>query len=165
MLEKWRIWRRINWKQYRKENTEIRDNFWVLEQVRGEDVSIKKEKKRANVATIRRTKPIVASVLQYCSNRKIGFSASHESHTPLPDEGNKPMMDVAQNLQTLGVHALADMQTWYVRTQNWYEHVAASICADEEALLTVAQRPSCDSETYPGTETKTGTGTETDSCQ
>ena len=73
MLEKWRIWRRINWKQYSKENTEIRENFWVSEQVRDEDVSIKKEKKRANVATIRKTKPIVASVLQYCSNRKIGI--------------------------------------------------------------------------------------------
>ena len=62
MLEKWRIWR--HWKQYSNENTEIREIFWVLEHVRDEDVSIKKEKKRANVATIRRTKPIVASVLQ-----------------------------------------------------------------------------------------------------
>ena len=73
MLEKWRMWRRINWKQYSKENTEIRENFRVPEQVRDEDVSIKKEQKRANVATIRRTKPIVASVLQYCSNCKIGI--------------------------------------------------------------------------------------------
>ena len=40
---------------------------------RDEDVSIKKEQKRANVATTRRTKPIVACVLQYCSNRKIVF--------------------------------------------------------------------------------------------
>ena len=40
--------------------TEIRENFWVLEQVRDGDVSIKKEKKRSNVATIRKTKPIVA---------------------------------------------------------------------------------------------------------
>ena len=35
--------------------------------------SIKKEKKRANVATIRKTMPIVASVPQCCSNRKIGI--------------------------------------------------------------------------------------------
>ena len=70
------------------------------------------------------------------------------------------MMDLAQSLQTLGVHALADMQTWYVRTQTWYEHEAASICADEEAL-TVAQRPSWYSDTYPEKET----GTVTDSCQ
>ena len=45
----------------------------VPEQVRDEDVSVKKEKKRANVVTTRKTKPIVASVPQYCSNRKIGF--------------------------------------------------------------------------------------------
>ena len=68
-----RIWRRINWKQYSKENTEIRETVWVPEQFRDEDVSIKKEKKRVNVATIRKTKPIVASVPQYCSNRKIGI--------------------------------------------------------------------------------------------
>ena len=41
MLEKWRIWWRINWKQYSKENTKM------PEQVRDEDFSIKKEKKRA----------------------------------------------------------------------------------------------------------------------
>ena len=70
-------------------------------------------------------------------------------------------MDLARSLQTLGVHAMADMQTWYVRTQTWYEHVAASICADEE-VLTVAQRPSWYSDTSPETETRTGT--ETDSC-
>ena len=72
MLEKSRIWRRMNWKQYSKENTEVRETFWVKEQVRDGGVSIKKEKKRANVATRRRTKPIVASVQQYCSNCKIG---------------------------------------------------------------------------------------------
>ena len=68
------------------------------------------------------------------------------------------MMDLAQSLQTLYVHTLADMQTWCVRTQTWYEHVAASICADEEAW-TFAQRPSWYSDTYPET------GTATDSCQ
>ena len=86
----------------------------------------------------------------------------HGSQTPLQDDGDKPMMDLAQHLQTLGMHALADVQTWYVHTQIWYGHVVASICADEEAL-TFAQRPSWYSETYP--ETETGTGTETDSCQ
>ena len=33
----------------------------------------RREKKRAKVSTMRKTKPIVASVLQYCSNRKIGI--------------------------------------------------------------------------------------------
>ena len=43
-------------------------------------------------------------------------------------------------MQTLGVHALADMQTWYERKKTWYEHAVASICVDE-VVLTVAQRP------------------------
>ena len=73
MSEKCRIWRRINCKQYSKENTEIRETYLVPEKVRDEDVIIKMEKKRPTVATIRRTKPIVASVLQYRSNRKIGI--------------------------------------------------------------------------------------------
>ena len=81
MLEEWRIWRRINGKQYSKGNTEIRETFWVLEQVRDEDVSIKKEKKRANVATIRKTKPIVASVLQHRSNSKIGIPQAMVAHS------------------------------------------------------------------------------------
>ena len=120
------------------------------------NVSIKKEKKRANVATIRKTKSIVAFCTTILFKSQDWYSSGHGSHTPLPDEGNKPMMDLAHSLQTMGVHALADMQKWYVRTQTWYEHVAASICADEE-VLTVAQRPSWYSDTYPGTET--------DSCQ
>ena len=41
------------------------------------------------------------------------YSTDYGSHTPLKDEGDKPMMDLAQSLQTLGVHALADMQTWW----------------------------------------------------
>ena len=57
------------------------------------------------------------------------YSTGHGSHIPLQDDGEKPMMDLAQSLQT-----------WCARTQNWYEHVAASICADEEEL-TVARRP------------------------
>ena len=84
----------------------------------------------------------------------------HGSHTPLQNDGDEPMMDLAQNLQIVGVHALADFQTWYVRTQTLYEHVAASSCEDEE-VLTVAQRLSCYSDFFP----ETGTGTETDSCQ
>ena len=76
-----------------------------------------------------------------CFCTAILYSTGHGSHTPLPEDGDMPMMD----LQTLCAHswrmlALADMQTWYVRTQTWYEHVAASICADEE-VLTVAQSP------------------------
>ena len=84
------------------------------------------------------------------------------------DDGDLPMLDLARCLQTLYVHTFADVQTWYVRTQNWYEHVAASICADEETLM-IVQRPSWYSDTYPETETEsetgTGTGTETESCQ
>ena len=66
-------------------------------------------------------------------------------------------MDLAQSLQT-----------WYVRTQTWYEHEVASICADEEAF-TFAQRPSWYSDTSPETETETETETvtekETNFCQ
>ena len=80
-------------------------------------------------------------VEQYCSNRKIGVSTGHGSHTPLQNDGNKLIMDLAQRLQTLGVHALADMQTCYVFTQTLYEHAATSICAGEE-VLTVALKPS-----------------------
>ena len=47
-------------------------------------------------------------------------------------------MDLARNLQTLHVHASADVQTWYVRRLG-VNTVAASICADEEAL-TFGQR-------------------------
>ena len=70
------------------------------------------------------------------------------------------MMDLAPRLQTLYVHTLADMQTSYVHTQTWNEHVVASIRADE-VVLAVAQKPSWYSDTY----TETGTATETDSCQ
>ena len=47
----------------------MRETPWIQEQVRDEDVSNKKEKNCANVAT----KPIVAFLRQYCSNRKIGI--------------------------------------------------------------------------------------------
>ena len=50
------------------------------------------------------------------------YSTGHGSHTPLQDDGYKPMMDQAQSLQTVYVHTLADMQTWYVHTQTWYVH-------------------------------------------
>ena len=56
--------------------------FWVQEQVREEDFSIKKEKNCASAGK----KPIVASVLQCCSNCKIGIFYKHGSHTPLQDE-------------------------------------------------------------------------------
>ena len=92
------------------------------------------ENKRANIATIRRTKPIVAFCYNIVRKLQDWCSTSHGNHTPLQDDGNKPMMDLAQSLQT-----------WCAR-------------ADEEEL-TVAQRPSWYSDTYPGTET------ETDSCQ
>ena len=49
------------------------------------------------------------------SNRKGWYSTGHGSHTPPQDDGDKSMMDLAQSLQTLDVHALADLQTWYVR--------------------------------------------------
>ena len=116
MLENWRIWRRINWKQYSKENTEIRENFWVPEQVRDEDVSIKK-KKRANVATNTQNKANRCFCTATLFKSQDWYSTGHASHTPLPDEGNKPMMDLARSLQTLSVHTSADVQTWYVRTQ------------------------------------------------
>ena len=76
------------------------------------------------------------------------------------------MTDLAQSLQTLYAHTVTDVQTGCVRTQNWYEHAVASICADEEEL-TVAQRPAWYSDTCPETETATekGTETETDSYQ
>ena len=55
-------------------------------------------------------------------NSQDWYSTGHGSHTPLQDDGDESMMDLARNLQTLCVHAFADMQTWYVRTQTWYEH-------------------------------------------
>ena len=53
--------------RHRREHKDAR-YFWIREQVRDEDFSIKKEKNCANVGT----KPIFASVLQCCSNCKIG---------------------------------------------------------------------------------------------
>ena len=85
-------------------------------------------------------------------------STGHGSHTPLQDDGDMPMMDLARSLQTLYVHTFADVQKWYVRTQTWYEYVAASICT---VALICAQRPSVNTETATETETET----ETDSCQ
>ena len=63
--------------RHRREHKDVRD-FWIQKQVRNEDFSIKKEKNCAHVGT----KPIFASVLQCCSNCKIGIP-----HTPLQDEG------------------------------------------------------------------------------
>ena len=70
--------------------------FWIQEQVRDEDFSIKKEKNCANVGT----KPIFASVLQQHCKLQDWYSADHRSHTPLQDDGDVPMMDLAPRLQT-----------------------------------------------------------------
>ena len=43
--------------------------FWTPEQVQDEDFSIKKDKNCANIGKM----PIIASVLQCCSNRKTGI--------------------------------------------------------------------------------------------
>ena len=52
------------------------------------------------------------------------YSTGHGSRTPLQDDGDKPMKDLAQSLQT-----------WYVHTQTWYEHTVASLCAHKDALI------------------------------
>ena len=70
--------------EQQREHKDMRD-FWIQEQVQDEDFSIKKEKNCANVGK----KPIVASVLQCCSNCKIGILQDHGSHTPLQDEGDE----------------------------------------------------------------------------
>ena len=61
----------------------------IQEQVQDEDFSFKKEKNCANV----RTKPIFASVLQQHCNLQDMYSTDHESHTPLQDDGDEPMME------------------------------------------------------------------------
>ena len=73
-----------------RKHKDMRD-FWMQEQVRDEDLSIKKEKNCANVGK----KPIVTPVLQCCPNCKIGILQDHGSHTPLLDEGEEPRMDLA----------------------------------------------------------------------
>ena len=83
----------------------IRENFWVLQQVRDEDVSIKQEEKRANVATIRKKKANRCFCTTIWFESQDWYSTGHGSHSPLPDDGDKSMMDLAQSLQTLGVHA------------------------------------------------------------
>ena len=70
--------------------------FWIQEQVRDEDFSIKKEKNCANVGT----KPIFASALQQHCKLQDWYSADHGSHTPLQDDVDEPMMDLAPRLQT-----------------------------------------------------------------
>ena len=83
-----------------REHKDMRD-FWIQEQVRTEDFSITKEKNCANVVT----KPIVASILQCSSNCKIGILQDHGSHTPLQDDGDKPMMYLVSSLQTRYAHS------------------------------------------------------------
>ena len=60
-------------------------DFRIQEQVPDEDFSIKKVK----YCPIVGKKPIVASVLQCCSNCKIGILQDHGSHIPLQDEGEE----------------------------------------------------------------------------
>ena len=74
---------------------DMRD-FWIQEQVRDEDFSIKKENNCANVGT----KPIFASVLQQHCNLQDWYSTDHGSHTPLQDDGDEPMMGLAPRLHT-----------------------------------------------------------------
>ena len=62
--------------------------FWIQEQVRDEDFSIKKEKNCANVGT----KPIFVSSLQQHCKLQDWYSTDHGSHTPLQDDGDEPMM-------------------------------------------------------------------------
>ena len=64
----------------------------IQEHVRDEDFSIKKEKNCANVGT----KPIFQ---RYCKLQD-WYSTDHGSHTPLQDEGDEPMTDLAPRLQT-----------------------------------------------------------------
>ena len=70
-------------------------HFWIQEQVRDEDFSIKKEKNCANFGT----KPIFASVQQQHCKLKDKYTTDDGSHTPLQDDGDEPMMDLAPRLQ------------------------------------------------------------------
>ena len=108
--------------------------FWIQEQVRDEDFSIKKEKNCANVGT----KPIFASVLQCCSNCKMGVLEDHGSHTPLQDEGEEPRMDLVNGFSP-DVHRGLDMCT---ETLGIYTEIRCSVG-----------------------DTNTETETEPDSCQ
>ena len=66
--------------------------FWIQEQVRDADFSIKKEKHCVNVGT----KPIFASVLQHNCKLQDWYSTDHGSHTSRQDDGDEPMMDLAE---------------------------------------------------------------------
>ena len=59
--------------------------FWILEQVRDEDFSIKKQTNIANVGT----KPIIDSRLQQHCKLQDWYSTDHGSHTPLQDDGDE----------------------------------------------------------------------------
>ena len=91
--------------EQQKEHKDMRD-FWIQERVQDGGLSIKEEKNCANVGK----KPIVASVLQCCSNCKIGILQDHGSHTPLQDEGEEPMMGLASSLQTRYEHTQKQKQ-------------------------------------------------------
>ena len=110
--------------------------FWIQEQVRDEDFSIKKEKNRANVGT----KPIFASVLQCCSNCKIGILLN---------------MDPTLHYKMKADEAYDGSGKWL---QPQYVHTEASVCTQRPSVCT--QRSDADSETLAQKQ-KTGT----DSCQ
>ena len=51
------------------------------------------------------------------------YLTNHGSRTSPQDDGDKPIIDLAQSQQTLYVHTLTDVQTCHVHRQIWYEHV------------------------------------------
>ena len=81
--------------RHQREHKDVR-YFSIPDQVQDEDFSIKKEKNCANIGKT----PIIALVLQCCSNCKIGSLQDHGSHTPLQDEGSSLVMDLATGFQT-----------------------------------------------------------------
>ena len=68
--------------------------------------------RRSRIAQNVATKPIATYVLQYCSNRKIGILQAMYPHTPLQDDGDKPIDGIWRRVCRLGC----------VHTQTWYEH-------------------------------------------
>ena len=74
MLEKWRIFPTDQLESSTAKRTQRYariSEYWNKFETK---MSVsRRKKKRASVATRRRTKPIVASVLQHCSNCKIGI--------------------------------------------------------------------------------------------
>ena len=63
--------------------------FGYQKQAQDKDFRIKMEKNCANIGRM----PIIASVLQCCSDGKMGVPQGHGSHTPPQDEGETSMME------------------------------------------------------------------------